>query len=118
MANGEDKLNRKWIGTRVSFVLAAIVCYFGTLFVITNFGTQVTDPATLTAVLETATVDDLVKVLEANKPQELLDQEKTWEALEWLLMAIGAAIIGDTARPSGAKKASFGIAANAAGGQS
>lgn len=117
MANGEDKLNRKWVGTRVGFVLAAIVCYFGTLFVITTFGTVVTEPATLLAVLETATIDDLVAVLEANEPQEVLDQQKTWEALEWLLMAIGAAIIGDTARPSGAKKASFGIAANGAGGQ-
>lgn len=112
MSDASDKLNRKWIGTRVSFVLAAIVCYFGTLFVITTYGTVVPDPATLTSVIETATVDDLVKIIEVNQPQEILDQEKTWAALEWLLMAIGAAIIGDTARPSGAKKASFGIAAN------
>ncbi len=112
MSNDGDKLNRKWVGTRVGFVLAAIVCYFGTLFVITTYGTVVIDPTTLLGVLETATVDDLVGVLESNQPQEVLDQQKTWEALEWLLMAIGAAIVGDTARPSGAKKASFGIAAN------
>jgi len=117
MSSSDESLNRKWIGTRVSFVLAAIVCYFGTLFVLTSFGTQVADPAALTALLDTVTIDDVVKVLEASEPKQLLDQEKTWAALEWLLMAIGAAIIGDTARPSGSKKASFGIAANGSGGQ-
>lgn len=91
MASETDRLDRKWMGTRVSFVLAAVICYFGTLFVITTYGTSFAHP---------------------EAPYEVLHQEQTWEALEWLLMAIGAAILGDTMRPSGTRQAAFGVVAH------
>jgi hypothetical protein len=102
-----DKIERKWIGTRVGFILAAIGCYFGTLLVITNYGTVILDTATLEMLVTTGlTLDqtDLAIVV--------LDQDKVWTALEWLIGAIGLAVVGDTARPSGMKAGAFGVTTN------
>ena len=100
-----DKLDRKWLGTRVGYVLAAVLCHFGTMYVITNYGTSFPDPETIKALAAAgATIE----------PTVVLDQEQVWSSLQWLIGAIGVAVVGDTARPSGKKKGSFGIAANGA----
>jgi hypothetical protein len=96
-----DKIERKWIGTRVGFVLVSVLCYFGTLYVITSFGTQLPSPEMVAA----GALDPIVA----------LDQDQTWTALEWLLGVLGVAIAGDTARPSGMKGAAFGAGSNGAG---
>lgn len=36
-----------------------------------------------------------------------LDQGGTWSAMQWLLGVVGAAIIGDTVRPSGQATSAF-----------
>jgi hypothetical protein len=71
------KLDRKYMGVRVGFVLVAVLVYFGTLGALALF------------------------------PE--LDQATTWNALEWLVGAIGAAVIGDTVRPSGMKVSAFHV---------
>ncbi len=38
-----------------------------------------------------------------------LSQPEAWAALEWLLGMLGAAICGDTVRPSGMRQAAFGV---------
>lgn len=48
-------------------------------------------------------------VILAGAPE--LDQALVLGALEWLVAAIGGAIIGDTARPSGRSQAAFGVTA-------
>lgn len=37
-------------------------------------------------------------------------QDMTWSALEWLVGVIGAAVLGDTVRPSGMKASAFNVA--------
>lgn len=108
MAAG-DTLDRKWIGTRTSYVVAAVVCYFGSLFVITSFGTTFPDPDTIAALAEAGA---------AIEPTVVLDQEQVWSSLQWLIGAIGVAVLGDTARPSGKKSASFGVTASNGGAAS
>lgn len=78
------KLDRKYMGIRVAFVLIAVVCYFGTLAALATF-------------------------------PEALDQATTWNALEWLIGAIGAAVIGDTVRPSGMQASAFHVTRTAPG---
>lgn len=46
---------------------------------------------------------------------EALDQADTWAALQTLLYVVLAAIVGDTARPSGAKSAAFGVTGKESG---
>jgi hypothetical protein len=100
MSAESDKLERKIMGVRVGLVLSAVICYFGTLFVITHWGTYI-PTAEAAAALGSA------------EPVVVLDQEKVWTALEWLIGAVfGLAIAGDTARPSGSKHAAFGISTN------
>lgn len=45
-----------------------------------------------------------------------LDQGQAFDALEWLVMAIGVAIVGDTVRPSGKSVSAFSGAQPPAGG--
>lgn len=96
-----DKITRKWIGTRVGFALVSVLCYFGTIVVITNFGTKLPDPELLDVITP--------EVFAALDPVVVLDQEKAWTALDYLLGVLAIAIIGDTARPSGMKGAAFGV---------
>lgn len=77
-----DRIQRKYIGTRVGYGLAAVLCYFGTL---------------LTLAFIVAKVGDV------------LDQKLVWSALEVLLYVLGGAIVGDTARPSGMKHSPFAV---------
>lgn len=37
-------------------------------------------------------------------------EDMTWSALEWLIGAIGAAVLGDTVRPSGMTASAFRVA--------
>jgi hypothetical protein len=99
-----NKLQRKFIGTRVTYVLTAVLCYFGSMFVITKFGTYIpSDPELVKAMVEVG-----LNV----EPVEVLNQEQVWAALEWLIVAIGVAVAGDTARPNGQKATSFSVTSN------
>ena len=91
-----DKLERKWIGIRVGYIAVAVACYFGTMLVITNFGT----------VLPTA---EMIGVTGNAEPITVLDQDMVWSALQWLIAAIGGAVLSDMARPSGSKTAAFKV---------
>lgn len=94
----KDKLERKYMGMRASYVLTIVVCYFGTLAVITQWGTVIP-------------TKEMVEVLGSADPVVVLDQEMVWSALQWLIGAVGLAVAGDTARPSGSKQAAFGVSA-------
>ena len=99
-----DRLHRKFIGTRVTYVLTAVLCYFGSLFVITKFGTYIPSDPEL--------VKTMTEVGLNVEPVEVLNQEQLWAALQWLIGAIGVAVAGDTARPNGQKAASFSVTSN------
>ncbi len=43
-----------------------------------------------------------------------IEQEPAWSALEKLIIAIGAGVLSDMARPSGMKKSAFSIVGNSA----
>ena len=98
MAEPGDKLQRKLMGVRVGYVLTLVTCYFTTLFVLSQWGTVLPDK-------------EIIEMLGNANPIVILDQEMAWSALQWIVGAIGVAIAGDTARPSGKKQAAFGVAA-------
>lgn len=96
-----DKIERKLIGTRVGYVFTAVVCFFGCMFVITNYGTWIpTDPELIASMMTAGFKPE---------PVVVLDQEQVWSTLQWLIGAIGVAVAGDTARPSGMKAGAFGV---------
>ena len=84
-----DKLERKYIGTRVGFTLVTVIVYFGTM----------------------------AAIAWALKNNIALDQVQIWEVCKWVIGALIAAISGDTIRPSGNKKAAFGVTASGSTGQ-
>ena len=61
-----DQLERRYIGTRVGYTLTAVGCYFGTLYVLSQFP-ALSQPETwsalqwLLATLATATVSDTAR---------------------------------------------------------